>query len=602
MGFKKNLINKSLILLALAASLGSVGQGRVEAAEEYATVTYWDTELESLDTAGTLDTRQSVYVQKNVVDCKVGQTLLDGVWDIIPTVECYYKKGRILEGWYLDKECTQRWDYHNNVVTGDMNLYPKYNEFLTVTVDNNTALDFRYNMNEIEKYYEQGINYEGINVKEGYETQESWAIYNYFNDVWTTNLQLNSMMYVSPYGNKNSDGYLNENAYLFGQLDDFYARLYGEQLASGEVLVPYSKINTHMEFNQISLDQKVEDEVLAFVEENAIIGGLVGEKVYEFIEAFETKASVTEYGWDGEIADYYDIDYVTVDNGYVLFYSVKGINPYDQSSGDIYYLVDLTDEKAMKIDNEWGNQGFKYKIGKFAVVRVGVKQENYVLSMYDGDNLIDEVTVSSKVDLKSVIAEPVKKGYKFVGWYAESGLDIEYDFDKEIAGNRSLFAKFVPVEDTTGIVDSQGLFIDKLKELVLGFSITLGFVVAGAGAWLAMILNRRKIQLFNDHETDEYALDNKYVLVHKDLIKSEDNGIFKSLWNEILNRNEYNTWYIKVPESVVNDQVTNQYKLEVRKGFAKKHNGETLFIKMGTGEDIPVTLFEEDTVYKFDNK
>ncbi len=70
-------------------------------------------------------------------DCTVrfdskGGTRVDDVTAVygetIPQPADPQKDGKVLEGWYRDIDCTQKWDFENDTVSGNMTLYAKWVE------------------------------------------------------------------------------------------------------------------------------------------------------------------------------------------------------------------------------------------------------------------------------------------------------------------------------------------------------------------------------------------------------------------------------------------------------------------------------------------
>ena len=129
-------------------------------------------------------------------------------------------------------------------------------------------------------------------------------------------------------------------------------------------------------------------------------------------------------------------------------------------------------------------------------------------------------------------------------------------------------------------------------------SIGLAAITIILAILLLFIAMRRKTKVYNNHVEDFYNDD--YVLVEKSSIKSEDGSFFMSLWNELMKKEEYNTWVIVIPERVVDDEVTSDYMVKVTKSFAKRHNGQTLIVKIeGRDDENAITLYQEETYYKF---
>lgn len=136
-----------------------------------------------------------------------------------------------------------------------------------------------------------------------------------------------------------------------------------------------------------------------------------------------------------------------------------------------------------------------------------------------------------------------------------------------------------------------------------GIIVSIGLAAAvGILALLLLALAwRRKAKIYNNHVLDDYS--DNYVVVGKSSIKNEESSVFMSLWNELLKKQEYNTWMIDIPERVVDDEVSSDYMIKIAKSFVKRHNGETLIVKVeGRNVEEAITLYQEETYYKFSSK
>ena len=77
----------------------------------------------------------------------------------------------------------------------------------------------------------------------------------------------------------------------------------------------------------------------------------------------------------------------------------------------------------------------------------GGGDENYTVSFVDGDNELSTLDVKDNSLVKQP-ADPVKDGYIFAGWYADSALTKTFDFkNTKITENTTIYAKFVSKDD-----------------------------------------------------------------------------------------------------------------------------------------------------------
>ena len=81
----------------------------------------------------------------------------------------------------------------------------------------------------------------------------------------------------------------------------------------------------------------------------------------------------------------------------------------------------------------------------------------------------------------------------------------------------------------------------------------------------------KKVKIYNDHNLDYYA-DKNFVEVYKTSVKSEGNRIAE------LFKKEDRVWMLSIPENVVAEKVTDTFKIELKKGFCKKYNGEQIIV------------------------
>ena len=80
-------------------------------------------------------------------------------------------------------------------------------------------------------------------------------------------------------------------------------------------------------------------------------------------------------------------------------------------------------------------------------------------------------------------------------------------------------------------------------------------------------------------------------------------SMIRSLFAEIIKPQGTPVWIVEIPQGVVDQQVTDQYKIKIKKSFAKRHNGETILVKFGSAEaKMPIVVFSEETEYMIENR
>ena len=79
----------------------------------------------------------------------------------------------------------------------------------------------------------------------------------------------------------------------------------------------------------------------------------------------------------------------------------------------------------------------------------GSEPDTYTVTFYDGDKKLDEKTVEDGSKVTKPASDPTKDGYIFAGWYADKDLKTAFDFDKAIADNTNIYAKWTKNEEPT---------------------------------------------------------------------------------------------------------------------------------------------------------
>lgn len=116
-----------------------------------------------------------------------------------------------------------------------------------------------------------------------------------------------------------------------------------------------------------------------------------------------------------------------------------------------YFYIDVEDLDAHYVDIILEHNK-KYYIGgsngiRFFGVEIDYRSYNEITT-YDGTNKLSNISVlSGETPIitgdNKTIAEPVKTGYTFVGWYTDSSLDAQYEYiPAALSSNITLYAKF----------------------------------------------------------------------------------------------------------------------------------------------------------------
>ena len=140
-----------------------------------------------------------------------------------------------------------------------------------------------------------------------------------------------------------------------------------------------------------------------------------------------------------------------------------------------------------------------------------------------------------------------------------------------------------------------GKFVEAVKVVAVSVVISLAALSGLLGLLLLIILWMKRIKVLNDRNTDEYN-EEKFEVVYRTSVKSEG-----SLISE-LQKQENRVWTITIPDEIINERVTDEFKVELKKLFCKRYNGEQLIIKLGESEDarqIGKTIDEKENTVEF---
>lgn len=140
-----------------------------------------------------------------------------------------------------------------------------------------------------------------------------------------------------------------------------------------------------------------------------------------------------------------------------------------------------------------------------------------------------------------------------------------------------------------------GKFVEAVKVVAVSVVISLAALSGLLGLLLLIILWMKRVKVLNDRNTDEYN-EEKFEVVYRTSVKSEG-----SLISE-LQKQENRVWTITIPDEIINERVTDEFKVELKKLFCKRYNGEQLIIKLGESEDarqIGKTIDEKENTVEF---
>ena len=140
-----------------------------------------------------------------------------------------------------------------------------------------------------------------------------------------------------------------------------------------------------------------------------------------------------------------------------------------------------------------------------------------------------------------------------------------------------------------------GRFVEAVKVMAVVVSIGLGAILGILGLLLLLLAWRKRIKVLNDKNTDEYG-EEDYEVDYRTSVKSEGNMIAE------LSRQQDRVWTVVIPDEIINQRVTDSYKVELKKHFCKKYNGEQLVIKLGDSDNakqLGFVIDEAENTIKF---
>ncbi len=136
-------------------------------------------------------------------------------------------------------------------------------------------------------------------------------------------------------------------------------------------------------------------------------------------------------------------------------------------------------------------------------------------------------------------------------------------------------------DEVDSMKDAMARFIEGVKTVAVVVSISLLAILGILVLLLLLLAWMKRVKVMNDHNTDEYAED-KYEVVYKTSVKTEGNRLAE------LFKREDRVWTITIPEEIIAERVTDNFKVVLKKGFCKRYNGEQLTIVLDNADEEKV--------------
>jgi hypothetical protein len=140
-------------------------------------------------------------------------------------------------------------------------------------------------------------------------------------------------------------------------------------------------------------------------------------------------------------------------------------------------------------------------------------------------------------------------------------------------------------------------FVEAVKTVAIVLSISLIALIGLLGLLLILLAFRKRVKVLNNKNVDMYK-DDKYEVVYKTSVKGEGNKV-----NELF-KQEDRVWQLHIPENIIVNRVTDDFRIELNKSFCKRYNGEQLIVILDNEDDAMIKQFgfvidKDEPVVKF---
>lgn len=350
------------------------------------------------------------------------------------------KEGYTFGGWYTDSEFTTKYEFTSEV-NSNMTLYAKYD----INTYNAKFYDGETELTDLNQTVEYGKTLSDVvaPTKEGYT----------FNGWYTDNALATEY---------NVDNLVKANITLYAKytIKSYDVKFYDDdkELTDLKQTVQYGKTINN---------------VVAPTKEG-----------YKFIGWYTNSDLTTEYNTDNlvkanvtlyakyEVASY-TVKFTGMDNTekfpdvkveYKRAVSAPSYTPIKGNAGSMVFAGWYTEDGNL--------YDFKTPVTSNLVLVAKYTTDTNVVKFYDGEteltDLVQNVAFGQKAT--SVVA-PTKEGYTFDGWYIDSKLTTNYDFEKEVNVDLTLYAKYTINTYTVKFYDGDEEFTDLTKEVEYGKTI-----------------------------------------------------------------------------------------------------------------------------------
>lgn len=457
-------------------------------------------------------------------------------------------------GWYKDAEGTQPWDFDNDVVTSDMTLYPKFEDSVyTVTFDVNGGA-FEDGSTCVAP---QTVTWEQHLTKPAKEPKKD----GYKFAAWTADLNSSTLVpWNFPYYHVEHDMVL-------------YARYF-------KVYIVKFETDGGSAIADQELVEKSGMTCKATKPSNPTKSG------YKFIGWYTDDTFATEYQFS---------DQVTSDITLYAKWEVSNepVNPAPSKKPDPEPekptpsdepTPDKTPEPTVEPEKEQEVIIPTPTPTPTPTPAIEVIPENHDKpdpepETKEPEPVVDEITEPEEIEEQEEVVE-----------YTPEIKPIVNEEEPLLIGSVD--------SDKVNEKGALGRWLEEHKVMVIVVSISIITVLIGLFILLLLLAWLKRVIVQNDKNTDDYS-DENFETVYRTSVESEGN-----IFDEMFKKSEVKVWTLKIPENVINERTTDQFKVVLNKHFCKRNNGGDLIIIINSDneeerQDLKFVIDEEENKIRF---
>ena len=457
-------------------------------------------------------------------------------------------------GWYKDAEGTWPWDFDNDVVTSDMTLYPKFEDSVyTVTFDVNGGA------------FEDGSTYVAPQTV-----------------TWEQHL-------TKPAKEPKKDGY---------KFAAWTADI------NNSILVPWNFPYYHVEHDMVLYARYFKVYIVKFETDggSAIADQELVEKSGMTCKATKpsnpTKSGYKFIGWytdDTFTTEYEFSDQVTSDITLYAKWEVSNepVNPAPSKKPD------PEPEKPTPSDDPTPDKTPEPTVEPEKEQEVIIPTPTPTPTPTPAIEVIPENTDKPDPEPETKEPEPVVEEITEPEEVEEPEEVVEYTPEiKPIVNEEEPLLIGSVDSDKVNEKGALGRWLEEHKVMVIVVSISIITVLIGLFILLLLLAWIKRVIVQNDKNTDDYS-DENFETVYRTSVKSEGN-----IFDEVFKKSEVKVWTLKIPENIINERTTDQFKVVLNKHFCKRNNGGDLIIVINSNneeerQDLKFVIDEEENEIRF---